>query len=54
MPECKKWAAQVFHNKKHHYLGLFVDPKDAAIAYDAKAVEIFGPFARLNFPQKAA
>lgn len=32
-------------------LGVFSDAADAAIAYDAKARELFGSFAVLNFPE---
>jgi hypothetical protein len=51
--DCRKWAAQIYHAGKRKYLGLFAKPEDAAKAYDAKARELFGPFARLNFPEAA-
>jgi len=42
---CNRWAAQA--NKQ--YLGLFASEVEAAKAYDKKAKEVFGEFARLNF-----
>ena len=51
---CDRWAAQLVCNRKKIYLGLYKEPEDAARAYDRKAIELFGPFARLNFPQAAA
>lgn len=44
----QKWAAQVKIAGKAHYLGSFEDPWDAAQAYNQKAFELFGEFARLN------
>lgn len=44
----KKWAAQLTHNGKRHYLGLFIEEEDAAAAYDAKALALYGEYARLN------
>lgn len=44
-----KWQAQIMLNGKNYYLGLFVDQEAAARAYDNKARELFGEFARLNF-----
>jgi hypothetical protein len=48
--ENQKWRAQIKHNYKKTYLGLYNDEIDAAMAYDAKAIELFGEFARPNFP----
>lgn len=47
-----KWQAGIKKNKRFFYLGLFIDEKDAAMAYDNKARELFGEFANLNFPSK--
>lgn len=40
--------------RKRVYLGLFDDPKEAALAYDAAAREHFKDFASLNFPGAVA
>jgi hypothetical protein len=34
------------------YLGSFMTPEEAAEAYDRKALEIIGPFARTNLPRE--
>jgi hypothetical protein len=47
-----KWQAQIGHNGKNKHIGLFVNLEEAARAYDAKARELFGEFARTNFPQE--
>jgi hypothetical protein len=44
-----KWQARVCFNFKRHYLGLFNTAEEAAKAYDEKAKELHGEFARLNF-----
>ncbi len=44
----KKWRAEIHHYDKHIRLGRFSDIKDAAIAYNDKAKELFGEFAYLN------
>ena len=46
----KKWCAQIKLNQKQYFIGYFLLEIDAAMAYDKKAVELFGSFARLNFP----
>jgi hypothetical protein len=43
-----KWIAQIQYNGKNHYIGIFDDSKNAAKAYNEKADELFGEFARLN------
>lgn len=47
----KKWQAQIIKERKCYYLGSFVDPEDAARAYDKKAKELHGQFAKLNFSE---
>jgi len=39
---------------KYIHLGYFVSEVDAAQAYDTKAKEVFGDFARINFPSRVA
>jgi hypothetical protein len=36
---------------KQKYLGSFNEERDAAAAYDRAAKELFGDYARLNFPE---
>nr|AAL73456.1 endonuclease [Tetrahymena thermophila] len=42
------WKAQIKINKKKFYLGQFQTQEEAALAYNAKAIELFGEFAKLN------
>lgn len=47
--QMKRWGAQIGVYGKVETLGWFDDPADAARAYDAKAKEIYGEYARQNF-----
>lgn len=44
----KKWKSQITIDKNCIYLGLFENEVDAAKAYNIKAIELFGDFAKLN------
>ena len=44
-----KWTAQIQYNGQKIHLGCYVDESEAARAYDRKASELFGIFAKLNF-----
>lgn len=48
--QCKKYLVQITFNHENIYLGLYDSPIEAAKAYDKKAFELFGEYARLNFP----
>jgi len=50
--KARKWCAECRFTGTQYYLGLFDDEVEAAQAYDRKAVELFGEFARLNFPEE--
>jgi len=46
------WHTYIWKNGKIIYVGSFDDKMKAAIAYDTKAIELFGKdFATLNFPE---
>ena len=47
-----KWVAKISSNKKETHIGSFSDPLEAARAYDAKARELHGEKALLNFPDQ--
>lgn len=47
-----KYQASIRKNGKQYYLGIFDNAKDAARAYDKKAIELFGEFASLNINKK--
>lgn len=48
-----RWKADISAFGKAFHLGRFDDETEAARAYDAKAIELHGEFARLNFPSAA-
>jgi hypothetical protein len=48
-----KWRARVSYKGRKHHVGLFDDQVEAAKARDRKAIELFGQYARLNFPQES-
>lgn len=50
----KKWRAQLSFNKKRVPIGLFETEELAARAYNAKAAEVFGEFAKVNTLVKGA
>lgn len=43
-----KWTAKIGVNGERKYLGCFDNKYDAAVAYDKKAIELFGEFAATN------
>ena len=45
----KKWTVSIGHKYKVIYLGKYDNEIEAAIAYDKKALELFGEFACTNF-----
>lgn len=51
-PNGRKWQAEISRPHKK-YLGMYATPEEAAKAYDKAALETYGEFARLNFPEGA-
>lgn len=42
------WIAQIMHNRRNTFLGVYGNEEDAARAYDKKALEIHGELAVTN------
>ena len=47
-PKYGNYVAKVSKNGRSYYLGTFQDLRSAKIAYNEKAIELFGEFAKLN------
>lgn len=43
-----KWKSVINKDRKVHHIGFFNNEKEGALAYNEKAKELFGEFARLN------
>lgn len=46
----RPWRAHIHIDGRHHTLGYFATPEEAALAHDVAAVKTWGEFAYLNFP----
>lgn len=44
----RKYTAQITVKGEYHYLGLYKTPEEAALAWNDKAYELLGEFAKLN------
>lgn len=49
-PHTRKWTARIAVGTRKHYLGVYSDEREAALAYDRAARHYRGEFAVLNFP----
>lgn len=47
-----RWVAFVNKNRKRYWLGTYDTPSEAAVAYNERASELFGEFARLNITKE--
>lgn len=45
---CSAWRARIKYGKKYESLGYFNTQEDAALAYNRKAIELFGEHANIN------
>lgn len=43
-----QWVSKTMINKRNIFIGYFEKEEEAALAYNAKAIELFGDYARLN------
>jgi hypothetical protein len=49
-----KWHTEIYCNGSKIFIGYFDDQVAAAKAYDAKAADLYGEYASLNFPNPCA
>lgn len=49
----RKWMACLEHMNKTYFLGYYENPESAALAYNRKAIEVFGPSAKPNLVSHA-
>lgn len=49
--DCDRYSAHIMYNNKSIHIGLYKTGEEAAKARDRKAIELFGEFAKLNFPK---
>ena len=42
------WGSRIYKNRKYHNLGFFPNKEEAAKAYNAAAIALFGEYAKLN------
>jgi len=47
-----KWVARIAFKRKRMHIGIFDNQMEAAMAYDDKAIELFGEFACVNLPER--
>jgi len=50
--DTKRWRAKIGKDNKEIHIGYLSNPKDAARAFDKKALELYGEFTALNFPDE--
>jgi len=49
-PHVGKWIAKIGYQKKQQHIGCFDTEEAAAQAYDQRALDLFGKFAKTNLP----
>lgn len=49
--DCNRWRAEIVVDGRKRHLGTFLSALDAAVTYDQAALEAWGEFAWLNYPE---